>query len=116
MTTIFLYHTYGSSHQGPEGSHAAQRAYHPDEVLRSSLMVPSTTTTTTAPSDENKSPSNTPSDDPTNITASTPQQLTLDYEWYLSNQILPPISRLCEPIEGTSAAIISEQLGLDASK
>lgn len=44
------------------------------------------------------------------------QQLTIDYEWYLSNQILPPISRLCEPIEGTSAAILSEKLGLDASK
>jgi len=45
-----------------------------------------------------------------------PQQLTVDYEWYLINQILPPISRLCEPIEGTSAAILSEKLGLDASK
>jgi DNA polymerase alpha subunit A len=40
----------------------------------------------------------------------------LDYEWYLSTQILPPISRLCEPIEGTSPAILSERLGLDASK
>ena len=43
-------------------------------------------------------------------------ELTLDYEWYLSNQILPPIARLCEPIEGTSSAIISTKLGLDASK
>jgi DNA polymerase alpha subunit A len=43
-------------------------------------------------------------------------KLTVDYEWYLSQQILPPISRLCEPIEGTSAAFISLQLGLDASK
>lgn len=43
-------------------------------------------------------------------------ELTVDYEWYLSTQILPPVSRLCEPIEGTSAAIISERLGLDASK
>lgn len=40
----------------------------------------------------------------------------MDYEWYLSTQILPPISRLCEPIEGTSPAILSERLGLDASK
>lgn len=45
-----------------------------------------------------------------------PTEYTVDYEWYISNQILPPISRLCEPIEGTSAAIISERLGLDASK
>jgi len=42
--------------------------------------------------------------------------LTVDYEWYLNNQILPPISRLCEPIDGTSIAILSTQLGLDASK
>ena len=40
----------------------------------------------------------------------------LDFEWYLGNQILPPISRLCEPIEGTSAAEMSVRLGLDASK
>jgi DNA polymerase alpha subunit A len=37
-------------------------------------------------------------------------------EWYLLNQILPPISRLCEPIEGTSPGIIAEKLGLDSSK
>ena len=30
---------------------------------------------------------------------------------YLSNQILPPITRLCDPIEGTSAAILSTKLG-----
>jgi DNA polymerase elongation subunit (family B) len=42
--------------------------------------------------------------------------LQLDYEWYLGNQILPPISRLCEPIEGTSAAEMSARLGLDVSK
>lgn len=39
-----------------------------------------------------------------------------DVEWYLSQQILPPISRLCEPIEGTSQSIIAEKLGLDASR
>ena len=42
--------------------------------------------------------------------------LKVDYEWYLNNQILPPISRLCEPIEGTSIAILSTHLGLDATK
>lgn len=70
-------------------------------------------------SDENLDPSNT-SSTALQVTpppsSSPPQQLTIDYEWYLSNQILPPISRLCEPIEGTSAAILSEKLGLDASK
>eukprot|EP00605_Chrysophyceae_sp_TOSAG23-4_P002371 GSChrysophyteH1.ASY1.ANO1.2623.1 assembled CDS len=43
-------------------------------------------------------------------------KLTIDYEWYLTNQILPPINRLCEPIDGTSQAAISEKLGLDSSK
>ena len=73
----FLYCSYT---QGPEGSQATARAYHPDEVIRKN------------------------------------GELTLDYEWYISTQLLPPISRLCEPIEGTSPAIISEKLGLDASK
>ena len=66
--------------EGEEKSTPADRAHHPDEVMRSK------------------------------------GELTVDYEWYLSQQILPPISRLCEPIEGTSPAIISQQLGLDASK
>lgn len=59
---------------------AADRAHHPDEVLRSN------------------------------------GGLTVDVEWYLTQQILPPISRLCEPIDGTSPAQLSEQLGLDTSK
>ena len=59
---------------------AADRAHHPDEVLRSN------------------------------------GGLTVDVEWYLTQQILPPISRLCEPIDGTSPAQLSEQLGLDTSR
>mmetsp|Transcript_16123 Transcript_16123/g.25102 ORF Transcript_16123/g.25102 Transcript_16123/m.25102 type:complete len:1003 (+) Transcript_16123:2-3010(+) len=39
-----------------------------------------------------------------------------DVEWYLTQQILPPISRLCEPIDGTSQSIIAEKLGLDSHK
>ena len=35
---------------------------------------------------------------------------------YLSQQIVPPVSRLCEPIEGTSMAVLAERMGLDASK
>ena len=42
--------------------------------------------------------------------------LTPDVEWYLTQQILPPISLLCEPIEGTSHQIVAEKLGLDSSK
>jgi len=43
-------------------------------------------------------------------------ELKPDVEWYLTQQILPPISRLCEPIEGTSPGILAEKLGLDAKK
>lgn len=39
-----------------------------------------------------------------------------DVEWYLTQQILPPISRLCEPMEGLSAGLIAERLGLDSTK
>jgi len=39
-----------------------------------------------------------------------------DVEWYLTQQILPPITRLCEPIEGTSQGAIAEKLGLDSVK
>ena len=39
-----------------------------------------------------------------------------DIEWYLSQQILPPISRLCEPIDGISQSVIAEKLGLDVGK
>jgi DNA polymerase alpha subunit A len=38
--------------------------------------------------------------------------LLLDYEYYLSNQILPPIERLCEPIEGTDRSHLAECLGM----
>ena len=39
-----------------------------------------------------------------------------DVEWYLTQQILPPISRLCEPIDGTSQQILAEKLGLDSTR
>lgn len=34
-----------------------------------------------------------------------------DYEYYLATQILPPIERLCDPIEGTDRARLAECLG-----
>jgi len=58
----------------------ADRAYHPEEVVRSA------------------------------------GKLTVDIEWYLTQQILPPISRLCEPIDGTSAGVMAEKMGLDKNK
>lgn len=38
-------------------------------------------------------------------------KLSLDFEHYLSQQILPPIERLCEPIDGTDRARLAECLG-----
>jgi DNA polymerase alpha subunit A len=41
--------------------------------------------------------------------------LKSDVEWYLTQQILPPVSRLCEPIEGLSQGQIAQRLGPDSS-
>ncbi|KAF8624027.1 hypothetical protein AX17_007233 [Amanita inopinata Kibby_2008] len=42
--------------------------------------------------------------------------LKVDYEHYLSQQVLPPIERLCEPIEGTDRSRLAECLGLDPQR
>ncbi|RUS21275.1 DNA polymerase family B-domain-containing protein [Endogone sp. FLAS-F59071] len=42
--------------------------------------------------------------------------LQIDIEWYLSQQVHPPIARLCAPIEGTDTARIADCLGLDPSR
>ncbi|KAF8202326.1 hypothetical protein BJ912DRAFT_944501 [Pholiota molesta] len=39
--------------------------------------------------------------------------LKIDYDYYLSHQVFPPIERLCEPIEGTDKSRLAECLGLD---
>ncbi|TFK23220.1 DNA polymerase alpha catalytic subunit [Coprinopsis marcescibilis] len=40
----------------------------------------------------------------------------IDYEYYLAHQILPPIERLCDAIEGTDRARLAECLGLDPNR
>uniref|UniRef100_A0A0W0GBD9 DNA-directed DNA polymerase n=1 Tax=Moniliophthora roreri TaxID=221103 RepID=A0A0W0GBD9_MONRR len=40
----------------------------------------------------------------------------IDYDYYLSQQILPPTERLCEPIEGTDRPRLAECLGLDPNR
>ncbi|EMC92827.1 hypothetical protein BAUCODRAFT_96163 [Baudoinia panamericana UAMH 10762] len=42
--------------------------------------------------------------------------LVPDVEYYLHKQILPPVERLCVPIEGTNVSLLAECLGLDTSK
>ncbi|KAG8901757.1 DNA-directed DNA polymerase alpha catalytic subunit pol1 [Tulasnella sp. 408] len=39
-----------------------------------------------------------------------PHRKTVDFEYYLSQQVLPPVERLCDPIEGTDRAHIAECL------
>ncbi|EFP82360.2 DNA-directed DNA polymerase alpha catalytic subunit pol1 [Puccinia graminis f. sp. tritici] len=40
----------------------------------------------------------------------------IDYDYYLSLQVLPPIERMCDPIEGTDRCRLAECLGLDPSR
>ena len=42
--------------------------------------------------------------------------LQIDTQWYLAQQLHPPIWRLCEPIDGLDSAQVAEALGLDGSK
>ncbi|KAG4305731.1 hypothetical protein PORY_000641 [Pneumocystis oryctolagi] len=42
--------------------------------------------------------------------------IKIDYNYYLANQILPPVERLCGPIEGTDRTRLAECLGLDIRK
>ncbi|CAF2311623.1 unnamed protein product [Rotaria sp. Silwood2] len=47
---------------------------------------------------------------------SSPSSLTIDINYYLHQQILPVISRLLEPFDGTDQAYLALCLGLDSSK
>ena len=40
----------------------------------------------------------------------------IDFQWYLTSQVHPPVARLVEVIEGTDSARIADCLGLDSSK
>ena len=48
------------------------------------------------------------------ISSST--SLVIDINYYLHQQILPVISRLLEPFDGTDQAYLAQCLGLDSSK
>lgn len=39
-----------------------------------------------------------------------------DVEYYLANQILPPVARLCDPIQETSMRALAAKMGLDSAK
>ena len=78
--------------EGEESAKTAQadRARHPDEVRRSNLQVGTS--------------------NPWIIRVKAERNVT-DYEYYLSQQVLPPIERLCDPIEGTDRSRLAECLG-----
>nr|WCZ58504.1 DNA polymerase alpha catalytic subunit [Andalucia godoyi] len=42
--------------------------------------------------------------------------LTIDVDWYLSQQVHPPLARLCEHLEGINSAILADCLGLDSGR
>lgn len=43
-------------------------------------------------------------------------RLQIDIDYYLENQVLPPILRLCDPIESIDAGRIASSLGLDSRR
>ena len=75
----------------------AERAWHPKDVIRQQPLVQKNET-----SEDGIGPG--------------PDRLEVDIEWYLAQQILPPVSRLVDPIEGISTPSIAEILGLDTQK
>jgi DNA polymerase alpha subunit A len=79
--------------EGEESAKTAQadRARHPDEVRRSNLQVGMS--------------------NPSIIEELKAQRHAIDFEYYLSQQVLPPIERLCDPIEGTDRSRLAECLG-----
>lgn len=77
---------------------ATQRGYHIDEVraanAKASAAAASEGSITEEPS---------------------PPTLTIDTHYYLAQQLLPVVSRLCEPLDGTDSTIIAEFLGVETA-
>jgi len=48
--------------------------------------------------------------------AAEPDRLSIDVDYYLSNQILPVVTRLCEPIDELPSTRIANALGLDSKR
>jgi len=74
----------------------ADHAFHPDEFRRKDSGLKIGTPNTGQP------------DKP----ASSHVIAVVDFDFYLSQQVLPPIERLCEEIEGTDRARLAECLGM----
>ncbi|CAF0895230.1 unnamed protein product [Rotaria sordida] len=50
------------------------------------------------------------------LSSSSSSSLTIDINYYLHQQVLPVVSRLLEPFDGTDQAYLAQCLGLDSSK
>lgn len=48
---------------------------------------------------------------PDELKRAASNEFSIDYEYYLAHQVLPPIERLCDPIQGTDRARLAECLG-----
>jgi DNA polymerase alpha subunit A len=100
----------------------ASRAFHPDAVLmaRERFEQEEQQGTSSSSSSSSSASSSASSSSSGNGENGAPKKgkaaLTVDVEWYLSTQMLPPTERLCDPIEGTSRSILAEHFGLDAQK
>jgi DNA polymerase alpha subunit A len=81
----------------------AERAFHPDEVTRSQAEASKTSVKGEETKADCEMEALTDSNDA--------QALSIDVEWYLTQQLLPPISRLCLPISEISQAALAEKLG-----
>jgi len=44
------------------------------------------------------------------------KNLKIDYDWYIHQQLLPPITRLIEHIEGIQIEFVAQCLGVDGKK
>ena len=98
-------------------SNLADRAYHIQEIINSQNNHKKQQIQQTNGNDN--------SNDKNNDIASKNQNknnknnvtlLTVDKDWYLNTQILPPVARYCDPIEGTDIGQLANCLGLDSTK
>lgn len=107
-TVQYVVCTVDSDGHGPDGVPHTQRAWHYEEVLQRRRRAEQQQNTAAKFADE-----------PVDDNAPPPPKFVvpeIDINYYLSNQLHPVISRLVEPIDGTSAAIIGQCLGLDAAQ
>jgi DNA polymerase alpha subunit A len=87
--------TNSPSSGGSGSSMLAERAFHPEEVIASRKKAKAQSA---------------------NDEAGDSDVLKVDVQYYLAQQVHPVLSRLCESIEGTSAARLADCLGLDSAK